>query len=341
VASIRQGGGPSDWIYKKAAGKSSAAALEFVVENRAGVSNHRFPEILYRIAFAEEGQRFAIVDEKITSTEPEKGQKERYIFSDYNSGNPVLNVSDAGLHRLSHDDISPEQSILFQRRDPDSYPEITSLAKELERIKLYRNWPFGCGSCMRNPAQVDAPNDFLEENGTNLPLILNRLDFLGKKPVILDELRKFYHDAADFLIKLEGRTAQLFFREKEADVLIPAPRLSDGTFRYLFLLCILLHPSPPPVVCIEEPELGLHPDILPTVAELLQAASEHCQLIVTTHSPALIDALTDHPECVLVAEKDGDGTTLTRLSENELKPWLEKYRLGELWIRGDIGGNIW
>ena len=49
------------------------------------------------------------------------------------------------------------------------------------------------------------------------------------------------------------------------------------------------------LVCIEEPELGLHPDILPPLAKLLLEASERCQLIVTTHSDVLVDALTESP----------------------------------------------
>jgi predicted ATPase len=107
------------------------------------------------------------------------------------------------------------------------------------------------------------------------------------------------------------------------------------------LLAVLCHPNPPPLVCIEEPELGLHPDVLPTLADLLKEASTRTQLIVTTHSDVLVDAMSDQPEAVLVAEKGEHGTTLTRLDTEKLKPWLEKYRLGHLWTRGEIGGTRW
>ena len=131
----------------------------------------------------------------------------------------------------------------------------------------------------------------------------------------------------------------MFFHEGRYT--IPATRLSDGTLRYLCLLTILCHPSPPPLVCIEEPELGLHPDVLPTLADLMKNASTHCQLIVTTHSDILVDAMSDQPESVLVAKKKEQGTTLTRLNAEKLQPWLEKYRLGQLWTRGEIGGTRW
>jgi predicted ATPase len=107
------------------------------------------------------------------------------------------------------------------------------------------------------------------------------------------------------------------------------------------LLSILCHPSPPPLICIEEPELGLHPDVLPNLGKLLRETSEASQLIVTTHSECFVDSFTDIPESVLVAEKEERGTQICRLNETQLKPWLEKYRLGSLWTRGDIGGTRW
>ena len=107
-------------------------------------------------------------------------------------------------------------------------------------------------------------------------------------------------------------------------------------------LAVLCHPTPPPVVCIEEPEIGLHPDVIPEVAKLLvEASSRAARIFVTTHSDILVDALTDVPEAVIVCEKSDGATQLRRLDAEELKPWLEKYRLGELWTKGRFGGNRW
>jgi predicted ATPase len=106
-------------------------------------------------------------------------------------------------------------------------------------------------------------------------------------------------------------------------------------------LAILCDPDPPRLICIEEPELGLHPDILPTLADLLKTASERTQLIVTTHSDILVDAMTEMPECVVICEKHEGKTEMTRLSSEELAAWLEQYRLGDLWIKGQLGGKRW
>ena len=65
------------------------------------------------------------------------------------------------------------------------------------------------------------------------------------------------------------------------------------------------------------------------------------QLIVTTHSDALVDELSDTPEAVIVCEKEAGGTRLRRLDRTELSVWLSKYTLGQLWRKGEIGGNRW
>jgi hypothetical protein len=102
----------------------------------------------------------------------------------------------------------------------------------------------------------------------------------------------------------------------------------------------LLDPNPGPLTCIEEPETGLHPDALAIVGDALREASTRTQLIVTTHSDALVDRFTDEPENVVVCERDFDeGTTFRRLSREKLKEWLDEYTLGELWRRGEIGGK--
>jgi predicted ATPase len=77
------------------------------------------------------------------------------------------------------------------------------------------------------------------------------------------------------------------------------------------------------------------------VADLLKSASERTQLIITTHSDILVDAMTETPECVVICEKHAGKTEMKRLSSDELAVWLEQYRLGQLWIDGQLGGKRW
>src|SRR5205823_2108672 len=133
-------------------------------------------------------------------------------------------------------------------------------------------------------------------------------------------------------------TVQFYLHEAGLKTPVPATRLSDGTIRFMAILAILLSPSPPPLLCIEEPELGLHPDAVSFLGDLLVDGATRTQLIVTTHSDALVSALTDHASSVLVCEHRG-GTVLNRVDPDQLKPWLDKYRLGEIWRIGELGGN--
>jgi predicted ATPase len=140
--------------------------------------------------------------------------------------------------------------------------------------------------------------------------------------------------------KVSAGSVQIYLHEDGLSVPVPATRLSDGTLRFLALLAILLNPESATLICVEEPELGLHPDALFLLAELLVEASAKTQVIVTTHSDALVSELTEHAESVLVCDYGETGTELRRLDSTKLTFWLDKYRLGEVWRLGKIGGNL-
>lgn len=327
---IQRGGGVREWIWQ---GKpeNESCWIEVLVSNPKSDQPLR-----HVLPFRADQQVFQLFDEKIA---PPTGAKRPFFC--YEMGGPVLyNAKQKRHSRLEPQSFDPSQSILAQRRDPETYPEISYLASVYERIRIYREWTFGRGAVFRVPQPADMPNDQLEEDFSNLGLFLNRLRRTVKaKKALLDGLRDLYEGLSDFAERIEGGTVQVFFTE--GDFIIPATRLSDGTLRYLCLLAILCDPKPPPLICIEEPELGLHPDILPKIADLLVSASERTQLIVTTHSDILVDALTERPEAVVVCEKHDGRTVMKRLDSNSLAKWLEKYRLGELWTRGELGGTRW
>ena len=132
---------------------------------------------------------------------------------------------------------------------------------------------------------------------------------------------------------------QFYLHEPDFRSAVPPTRLSDGTIRFIAILATLLAPDPPPLVCIEEPELGMHPDAVALIGELLIEASQRMQLIVTTHSDALVSAMTSAPEAVIACERPGMGTTLRRLDPERLSHWLNDYGLGDLWRMGELGAN--
>ena len=240
-----------------------------------------------------------------------------------------------------HEQHKRDQSALAQFRSLIHYPNVFLLCLLYEGIHIYGTWESGRGTSLRKAQPADSRGDLLEEDCSNLGLFLNQT--LSTAPAykrqVVEGMSELYPRFTNYEVVVNSGSVQIFFTEE--DTSIPATRLSDGALRYLCLLAILYNPKPPPVVCIEEPELGLHPDIVAGLAKHLRAASERMQLIVTTHSDILIDALSDTPESVVVFENHDGATRMNRLDADELSGWLEDYRLGQLWTSGQIGGTRW
>jgi predicted ATPase len=360
---IREGGGVTEWLWKGGSHRAGAE-VDVTVDYPEGKRSLR-----HRIRFNEVGQKFDLADEVIENERAAYDEPDVYFYYRYQDGHPAINVrslatdastvpegepastvretaDDASRKRyqrsLKRESITPNQSILSQKKDADAYPELTYLGDQYRQIRIYREWGFGRNTAPRRPQQTDLPTDFLIEDASNLALVLNDLEHRPGWSTIMDKLRDFYDNIDSITTKLQGGTVQAFVHEKDLKKApVPATRISDGMLRYLCLLSILCHPEPPPLVCIEEPELCLHPDVIPSLGDLLVAASQRTQLIVTTHSDALVSALSEVPEAVIVCERDDEGTHLKRLAPEPLKQWLEKYKLGDLWRMGEIGGTRW
>jgi predicted ATPase len=312
-------------------------------------------DLLHSIRLTAEADVFGVTSETLQSviehpTESGKeGFRHRVLFG-YYSGSPELSlIHDAARSKSEIDAdlpigrIPPGQSVLSQRKDPNSYPEVFYLTENLSRIRVFRFSDLDCGINLKRGQSSDEPlGDFLNEYATNLAKTLQDFNrYEGVLEALNERLREFLPTFRKFHVHPGMNSFELQVLEEGFKQPIPAARLSDGTLRYLVLLVILLHPDPPPLICIEEPEIGLHPDMISEVGRLLRDASTRTQLIVTTHSDVLIDALSGVPETVVVCEKEDGITQMERLSLQELDVWLADYSLGHLWRKGTIGGNRW
>ncbi len=236
----------------------------------------------------------------------------------------------------------PAEAMFAVNKSLNDPTPATSIGRRLDRIRIYREFQTGPRSGSRNGINSSVSGDYLLENGDNLAAVLQELDFLNLRERIADYLNRLSDRLSDVRVRLDGGVARAYLRERGLLEPVPSSRMSDGTLKFLCLLAVLLHPDPPPLICIDEPEQGLHPDAVQIVARLLRDASERTQVIVTTHSEALIDEFTDTPEAVLVCERDDEnGTQCRRLSSENLEVWLQEYSLGKLWRKGEIGGNRW
>ena len=133
-------------------------------------------------------------------------------------------------------------------------------------------------------------------------------------------------------------TVGLAWRERGRAKPFYAHQLSEGTLRFLWLTALLESPGLTSATLLDEPEVGLHPELIMLLADLLRDASRRSQVVVATHSDALIRFLK--PEEVVVCDSDEDGmTTLTRADELDLDDWLKDYSLDELWRNGRLGAR--
>ena len=334
---IGETGGIGDWLWN---GNADGAAEVGVALSLPAVNGEQDRSYRYRIRFGRRHQHFSLHGESLALDQPTPEEGD-FLVRSVEGETTLLSVSREG-QRSSHEagGVPRNASTTTVYKDPDRYPELTALANELAGFALYRDWFFGRSSPARQPQKPDHPATYLMEDGRNLGLVLNRLSADPEaRARFLEALKQLYTGITDFHIGIEYGSVRIELREGRT--LIPATRLSDGTMRYVALLAVLCHPDPPSLVCIEEPEIGLHPDVIVEVADLLREASERCQLIVTTHSDVLVDALTDVPESVVVCEKPDGQTQLKRLDPDDLKAWLKDFRLGQLWSSGEIGGNRW
>ena len=321
AATINENGDVTQWIWRHGTGHSDTGSIKTTFS----VGEKR---LVYEVAFGEQAGAPVVVREVLSNANTKVSyQPLRQTPHQMNwrgaHGNEPLFEGESVIHTFH-----------------GQPPEVDQTQRTFAALSIYRDWAIGRSAPARRPQKPNLGSAVLNDDAGNLGLVLNQLNQdHAAKTRLLDALRELYDNITDFRVNIEHDSVKIVLRE--GDVEIPAARLSDGTLRYLCLLAILCHPRPPPVVCLEEPELGLHPDILPGLADLLKDASTRCQLIVTTHSDVLIDRLSDTPESVVVCEKHDGQTQMRRLESGPLKQWLERYTLGELWTKGELGGTRW
>ena len=331
--------GFEEWLYKGANKQSGTAFLQVMaqVPDLPG-------KVCHQIKLGPPFNSRAPLEEVVTSAKAETEHADLYFVGSHRSG-AILSVSGVGKRRrerkLGDREYDPFRSILSQIRDIGQYPEITRLASLYANFRIYSEWTFGRNSNLREATPTGRSDTTLSESMGDLALALNGLEQTAtheKIRVLLQELKETYRDYVTRI--LFGRVG-LELVETPFDLPLPAKRLSDGTLRFLALAAILLKSDPPPLICLEEPELGMHPDMIRVVAGMIIEASTKTQLIVTTHSEHLLTALQDDFDALFAFGAGLAGSVVRRFSRDEYKSWQQEHTLGELWTAGELGGNRW
>jgi predicted ATPase len=337
---IRIGGGMHAWIHRRV--NESTHVRRATIEAIVRSEQQGRPPLRHRLTFTPVDTGFD-VEETIEDSEITRDNASApYFYFRAEKGRPTVNTREGNRRTLRVEEIDRSRSIVAQKNDSEFYPELAYLAQQYRGFRFFRDWTFGRANASRVAQSVSHDARELSADASNLGLVLNRLrnNPEGKRRMRA-ELQNVLATATDINIDIAFGQFQLALEENER--VIPAARLSDGTLRYLSLLCMLLDPAPPKLLVIEEPELGLHPDAIQSVARLLKAASAHTQIVLTTHSTLLVDAFSDAPESILVLDSASGETAVTRCENDNLKQWLAAFggSLSSLWMSGKIGGTRW
>lgn len=195
--------------------------------------------------------------------------------------------------------------------------------------------------------EIVEDSEYLRENASNIaPFLLRLRDGSSEErrsySRIIDAVRLVMPFFDDFRLSPEtfgqARKVKLSWKQKGADYPFQPYQLSDGSIRFICLATALLQPDPPSTIVIDEPELGLHPQAISVLAELISLASRRTQVIVATQSPLLLDHFS--VEDIVVASRQAGATTLERLKKEDFSVWLDEFSTGELWMRNVIAGGI-
>jgi predicted ATPase len=233
----------------------------------------------------------------------------------------------------------------FLKSDGPPYENVL-LGQRLSGMQVYAL----SATAISEPVAI-APHPKLGRDGSGLAAVLDHLR--DTQPDRLEslnaELSRWMPEFDKILFTTPGQGTRGFKLRRRSDGRsIEATELSHGTLFAVAIVTLAHLPAPPPIICLEDPDHGIHPRLLREVRDALYRLAypgdfgedrEPTQVIATTHSPFMLDLFRDHPEEIVIAQKTSDGATFGRLSDREhLQEILGDVQLSEAWFSGILGG---
>ncbi|MDR1280491.1 MAG: AAA family ATPase [Opitutaceae bacterium] len=211
-----------------------------------------------------------------------------------------------------------------------SDPRFADLASAITRIRVYRVPPI----VLRQPQDKGEKGALMDSLGRNWPTMVDAILKGPRKGSWVVALNRLTDDIADARVQTIGGKQIVEFQHREPGKATggrwaPADQESDGTLRAAALLAALVQDPLPSLIAIEEPELAIHPGALEILYDFIHSAQRHSQVILTTHSPDLLDHF--EPELLRVVTRTGDTTRITAMEEDQFYAAKERLRtLGEI-----------
>lgn len=227
------------------------------------------------------------------------------------------------------------------RISSDTHISARQIARDLASYRVYHFHDTSDTAPAKGTSDVD-DNSFLRPQADNLAAFLYLLqetkpDSFANIRDTVRQIAPFFQDFQLSPSRLNPSKIRLEWKERGSDTYFNASSLSDGTLRFICLATLLLQPELPPLVLLDEPELGLHPAAIVLLADLLSSAASRTQVIVATQSVTLVNQLT--PEQVWAVDRTDQQSVFRHLSTADMADWLDDYALGELWEKNLLGAR--
>jgi len=235
--------------------------------------------------------------------------------------NGVVRLRDsAGDWEVARQSLPLFDSLLMEVSDANRAPEVLSLRDQIRSWRFYDHFRVDPDAPARQP-QLGTRTPVLSHDGRDVAAALQTIheigDAAGLDAAVSDAFPGCHISIADvdgrFDIEMHQRGLLRPLRSAE---------LSDGTLRSLLWIAALLTPRPPALMVLDEPEMSLHPDLLPAFARLIIHAAKSTQIWVISHSSRLVAALAEAPECQsIVLEKETGETRVAGRGVLDQPPW--------------------
>lgn len=187
--------------------------------------------------------------------------------------------------------LSHTESVLSQLHEPHLYPELSNIRETMRRWRFYHHFRTDSESPLRLP-QVGVYTPILSDSGVDYAAALQTIKEIGDTQGLAQAIDEAF-PGCTLLVQNERGRFEVLLQQPGIKRPLEARELSDGTLRYLCLIAALLSPRPPEFLALNEPEMSLHPDLIPPLARLIYQASRTSQIWITSHSQRLVACISD------------------------------------------------
>lgn len=309
------------------------------------IQNSRFEtDLKYEIVIHSKGMQDYSVEETLESI-PKKQAQKPFSYLINKDGKGRISVRDGKPQNRNaciqlenySGDLKDKELIASQALDRKRYLPIYMFRQIVFQMAIYNYFDTGI---LKVPPFY-SPEKRLTHDGTNLPYLLvqiRRDDEMYKKlEDCLHNVNPNYKE-----LYFEPYASQLYLSLKERNIKHPIGInfLSEGTIQYLLLLSIFYNKNRGKIVALDEPERGLHPDMIKSVGDMLKFAAKESQLIVATHSPLLLNQF-ELDDIIIFEKNESNAVTIRKTTEDDFPENDGPMLPGQMWLRGQIGGKRW